>query len=47
MSEQMTSLGGVIHTDQRYDPKNFPSPTQSPLDFDVVSNLGLANRKHC
>ena len=42
-------LGGVIHTYQRYDPKNFPSPTPpdlvSPV-FHVVSNLGLANRKH-
>ncbi|MFM9966148.1 MAG: hypothetical protein ACKV2Q_33640 [Planctomycetaceae bacterium] len=26
-------LGGVIHTYQRYDPKNFPSPTQPPPDF--------------
>ena len=29
------SLGGVIHTYQRYDPKRFPSPTQPPPD--VVS----------
>lgn len=29
------SVGGVIHTYQRYDPKNFPSPTQ-PLP-DLVS----------
>src|SRR6185369_15508827 len=28
-------LGGVIHTYQRYDPVNFPSPTQPPPD--VVS----------
>lgn len=28
-------LGGVIHTYQRYDPQNFPSPTQPPSD--VVS----------
>ena len=27
------SLGGVIHTYQRYDPKNFPSPTQPPPDL--------------
>lgn len=27
------SLGGIIHTYQRYDPKNFPSPTQPPPDF--------------
>ncbi len=28
-------LGGIIHTYQRYDPRNFPSPTQPPPD--VVS----------
>ncbi len=27
------SVGGVIHTYQRYDPKNFPSPTQPPPDL--------------
>ena len=26
-------LGGVIHTYQKYDPKNFPSPTQPPADL--------------
>ena len=26
-------IGGVIHTYQRYDPKNFPSPTQPPPDL--------------
>ena len=26
-------LGGVIHTYQKYDPKNFPSPTQPPPDL--------------
>jgi uncharacterized protein with von Willebrand factor type A (vWA) domain len=26
-------LGGVIHTYQKYDPKNIPSPTQPPLDM--------------
>lgn len=26
-------LGGVIHTYQRYDPKNFPSPTAPPPDM--------------
>lgn len=26
-------LGGVIHTYQRYDPKNFPPPTQAPPDL--------------
>ena len=25
-------IGGVIHTYQKYDPKNFPSPTQPPPD---------------
>ncbi len=27
------TLGGVIHTYQRYDPKQFPSPTQPPPDL--------------
>ena len=27
------SLGGVIHTYQKYDPKNFPSPTEPPPDL--------------
>src|SRR5262245_46678893 len=27
------TLGGVIHAYQQYDPKRFPSPTQSPPDF--------------
>src|SRR5262245_53611123 len=27
------SLGGVIHTYQRYDPAQFPSPTQPPTDL--------------
>ncbi len=31
------NLGGVIHTYQKYDPKNIPSPTQPPTD--VVSPL--------
>ncbi|MBM3972126.1 MAG: hypothetical protein FJ302_20050, partial [Planctomycetes bacterium] len=26
-------LGGIIHTYQRYDPKNFPPPTQTPPDL--------------
>ena len=26
-------IGGIIHTYQRYDPKNFPSPTQPPPDL--------------
>ncbi|MCH5372714.1 MAG: hypothetical protein JJ992_01970 [Planctomycetes bacterium] len=26
-------IGGVIHTYQKYDPKNFPSPTQPPPDL--------------
>lgn len=25
-------LGGIVHTYQKYDPKNFPSPTQPPPD---------------
>jgi uncharacterized protein with von Willebrand factor type A (vWA) domain len=27
------TLGGVIHTYQRYDPKRFPSPAEPPLDL--------------
>lgn len=27
------ALGGVIHTYQKYDPKNIPSPTQPPSDL--------------
>src|SRR5262245_29292445 len=27
------SLGGIIHTYQRYDPARFPSPTQPPPDL--------------
>ena len=27
------ALGGIIHTYQKYDPKNFPSPTQPPPDL--------------
>ena len=27
------SLGGVIHTYQRYDPRNFPPPSQPPPDL--------------
>ena len=26
-------VGGIIHTYQKYDPKNFPSPTQPPTDL--------------
>ena len=26
-------IGGIIHTYQRYDPRNFPSPTQPPPDL--------------
>jgi uncharacterized protein with von Willebrand factor type A (vWA) domain len=28
-----SKLGGVVHTYQKYDPKNFPSPTQTPPDL--------------
>lgn len=27
------SIGGIIHRYQKYDPKNFPSPTQPPTDL--------------
>ena len=33
MTDSHKPLGGVIHTYQRYDPKNFPSPTQPPPDL--------------
>jgi len=26
-------LGGIVHTYQKFDPKNFPSPTQAPPDL--------------
>ena len=35
MAARSQQLGGIIHTYQKYDPKNFPSPTQPPPD--VVS----------
>ncbi|MBA4017968.1 MAG: hypothetical protein C0483_12410 [Pirellula sp.] len=35
MPANRDSLGGIIHTYQRYDPANFPSPTAPPTD--VVS----------
>ena len=28
-----TPIGGIIHTYQKYDPRNFPSPTQPPPDL--------------
>ena len=28
-----TPIGGIIHTYQKYDPRNFPSPTQPPADM--------------
>ena len=34
--ESATPLGGIIHTYQKYDPRQFPSPTQPPPD--VVSS---------
>ena len=33
MSNSRTAVGGIIHTYQKYDPKNFPSPTQPPPDL--------------
>src|SRR5262245_6004130 len=29
----MSNLGGIIHTYQKYDPVNFPSPTAEPPDM--------------
>ena len=31
--EEKQHLGGVIHTYQKFDPQNFPSPTQPPPDM--------------
>ncbi len=36
MQRTSRSLGGIIHTYQKYDPQSFPSPTQPPPD--LVSN---------
>jgi len=33
MGSRSSRLGGIIHTYQKYDPKNFPSPTQPPPDL--------------
>jgi uncharacterized protein with von Willebrand factor type A (vWA) domain len=33
MGNRFPSIGGIIHTYQKYDPKNFPSPTQPPPDL--------------
>ncbi|MHB8969972.1 MAG: vWA domain-containing protein [Pirellulaceae bacterium] len=33
MREKTTHAGGVIHTYQKYDPRNVPSPTQPPPDL--------------
>ncbi len=33
MSSNQRRVGGIIHTYQKYDPKNFPSPTQPPPDL--------------
>ena len=33
MRDRTTHAGGVIHTYQKYDPRNFPSPTQPPPDL--------------
>lgn len=33
MSRGKPVIGGIIHTYQKYDPKNFPSPTQPPPDL--------------
>lgn len=32
-SSRRSSLGGVVHTYQKYDPAKFPSPTAPPPDF--------------
>jgi uncharacterized protein with von Willebrand factor type A (vWA) domain len=33
MSSKRKSIGGVVHTYQKYDPQKFPSPTAPPVDF--------------
>lgn len=33
MATRKPHIGGIIHTYQKYDPKNFPSPTQPPPDL--------------
>jgi uncharacterized protein with von Willebrand factor type A (vWA) domain len=33
MKSKTTNIGGVIHTYQKYDPRNIPSPTQPPPDL--------------
>ncbi len=33
MGGEKVRIGGIIHTYQKYDPKNFPSPTQPPPDL--------------
>jgi len=33
VNKEKPHLGGVIHTYQKFDPKNFPSPTQPPPDM--------------
>jgi len=33
MTDHQRRIGGIIHTYQKYDPKNFPSPTQPPPDL--------------
>src|SRR5437879_11297399 len=33
MSSQRNRLGGIIHTYQKYDPVEFPSPTAEPPDL--------------
>src|SRR5436853_7522124 len=33
MSSTRDRLGGIIHTYQKYDPAQFPSPTQEPPDL--------------
>lgn len=43
------SVGGIIHTYQKYDPKQFPSPTEPPTDvvssaFDHMMMFGSSRR---
>ncbi len=33
MSEKHQDFGGIIHTYQKFDPVNFPSPTAPPPDL--------------
>ena len=46
MSSDRDRLGGIIHTYQKYDPVEFPSPTAEPPDLVKISiDLGKYGRE--